>query len=231
MSNEGKISNLTLKRFPRYLHFLRHLKMQGEKMVSASEMSRQLDLHHTQIRKDLALTGVRGVPKVGHDLNELINAIEEFLNWKNTTDAFLVGAGHMGRALIGYRGFQNTGIKILAAFDRDVEKVGLEISGVPVYPVEKLANLADRMHIRIGIIATPAAVSQEIADIMVASGMLAIWNFAPLRLEVPDNIIVEYADIYSSLAALSHKLGEKLKTEGLPEDDRIKTRFERGGGR
>jgi redox-sensing transcriptional repressor len=210
MNNESKISNLVLRRYPRYLHFLREQKLKGEENVSASEMSRHLNVHHTQIRKDLALTGVKGVPKVGHNIDSLIDAIEEFLNWKNSSDAFLVGAGHMGRALIGYRGLQNTGIKIITAFDRDPEKIGLEVDGVPVYSIDKMHNLAKRLHIRIGIITAPASAAQEIAEMMVEAGVIAIWNFAPTRLELPEEVIVEHADIYSSLAVLSHKLADKL---------------------
>jgi redox-sensing transcriptional repressor len=204
------VSDLTLRRMPKYLHFLRPLQKQGKDYTSASEISRALGVHHTQVRKDLALTGVRGVPKVGHRVDDLIKAIEEFLNWNNSTDAFLIGTGNMGAALLGYEGFNKTNIKIVAAFDADPDKIGTEINGHKVLNMEKCANLVQRMHIHIAILTTPTAVAQEVAGILVNAGIKAIWNFTPVKLAVPDDVIVEDVELYSSLAVLSRKLTDML---------------------
>ncbi len=204
------VSDLTLKRLPVYLHYLKDLREKGIDSVSASQLGKDLSVHHTQVRKDLAATGLRGVPKVGHRVMDVIRAIEDFLNWNNTTDAFLVGVGNLGSSLAGFAGMQKTGIQIVAAFDNDPAKIGKKAFGVEVLPIEKLAALIRRMKVHIGIICTPASVSQEIADIMAENGILAIWNFAPVNLQVPDDIIVENVDILRSLSVLSRRLKEKI---------------------
>lgn len=208
---EVKVSELTLRRLPKYRQYLLKLQREGEEYTSASEISRVLGVHHTQVRKDLQLTGVRGIPKVGHKVEELIIAIEDFLNWNNVSDAFLAGCGNMGRAILNYDGFQKVGVKIVAAFDINPELIGHEIHERPVFPLEKISDLAERLHVRIGILSTPASAAQEVAELMVTSGIIGIWNFTPVRLKLPEEIIIENVNIYPSLAVLSHRVGEFLK--------------------
>ncbi|WP_005037184.1 redox-sensing transcriptional repressor Rex [Holophaga foetida] len=203
----------TLRRLPRYYHLLRRLQENGQEIVSATMMAEELGIHHTQVRKDLAATGSVGKPKVGHRVDDLIQSIERFLNWNNSSDAFLVGAGNLGLALLGYQGFEKAGIKIVAAFDANPAKVGQQFQGVTVLPTEKFEDLAKRMHISIGIIAVPEAKAQEIANMMVRSGIQAIWNFAPLTLDLPQSMIVENVELYSSLAIISRKLAERHRSQ------------------
>lgn len=207
------IPKMALRRLPKYLSYLRRLNNDGKEFVSASKIGEVLDVQHTQVRKDIALTGAQGVPKRGHKVKELIKKIEEFLGWDNTEDAFLVGAGNIGKALVGYSGFsEKGGIRIVSVFESDNRKVGQSINGIKVLPISKLVNLLKRMKIKIGIIATPASVAQEVADQLIAGGALAIWNFAPIHLDVPEGIIVENFDMYSSLGALSRKLKERISS-------------------
>jgi redox-sensing transcriptional repressor len=200
------ISDLTLRRFPKYIYVLRSLKKKGQEYTSASELSRFLDIHHTQIRKDLALTGVRGIPKRGHQVEALLKACIEFLDWDSLTDACLVGVGSMGKALINYEGFSNAGLQIVAAFDNDPEKIDTRINNIKIYNTEKLKDVIEILEIKIAIIATPAKHSQKLADEMVAAGIKGIWNFTPRKLNVPDNVVVENMDIYPALAALLGKV-------------------------
>lgn len=202
----------TLRRLPKYLNYLKRLQKDGVVTISASKVAEVLEIQHTQVRKDFAFTGAEGVPKVGHKVNSLIQSIERFLNWDNVTDAFLVGAGHLGKALIGYNGFQASGIKIIAAFDQG-DQVGQDVQGIKIYPMEKFESLVTRMKIKVGIICAPAEVAQGIADQMVSSGIEAIWNFAPRKLNLPEEVIVENVDMYSSLALISHKLKRKVGKE------------------
>jgi redox-sensing transcriptional repressor len=141
----------------------------------------------------------------------VIPILEEFLGWHHVHDACLAGAGSMGSALLGYRKFEQCGLNIVAAFDTDPEKIGKRIKGKQVLPLKKLASLASRMHVGMGIITVPAAEAQAVADLMVAGGIRAIWNFAPIRLRVPKHVIVHNEDLYCSLAGLSQKLSESLK--------------------
>jgi redox-sensing transcriptional repressor len=201
----------TLRRLPKYYHYLRRIKDQGQEIISATQMAEDLGIHHTQVRKDLAATGSQGKPKVGHRVADLLLSIEAFLNWNNFSDAFLVGAGNMGAALLGYPGFEKAGIRIVAAFDADPAKVGKKIHGVPVLALARFEEMAQRMHIIIGVLTVPADRAQQIAELMVNSGLQAIWNFAPITLDVPAEVIVENVELYASLAVFSRKLSERRK--------------------
>ena len=203
------ISDLTLRRLPKYMHFLKGLHRKGIEYTSASEISRHLEVHHTQVRKDLAFTGVRGIPKRGHRVLDLLIAIEKFLNWDSTTYAILVGVGNMGAAILNYRGFENSGIQIVAAFDKDPEKIGKSFDRIRVFEMDKMEKLIDTMSVKIAILATPAKYAQPVTDYMVKSGIQGIWNFTPVSLSVPDEVIVENVDMYPSLAVLLRKLSQR----------------------
>jgi redox-sensing transcriptional repressor len=189
------------------------LQAAGRETVSCTDIGLDLDLDPTQVRKDLESVGVVGRPRIGYVLAGIIEGLEQFLGWKNLNDAFLAGAGSMGSALLGYRKFEQCGLKIVAAFDLDPSKVGTSIHGKHVLPLDKLSDLARRMHILIGIITVPAAEAQAVADLMVAGGIRAIWNFAPIRLRVPEPVIVHNEDLYCSLASLSQKLSKSLQAD------------------
>jgi redox-sensing transcriptional repressor len=207
------VSEPTLKRLPLYHRFLKEWQAAGHETVSCTDIGEDLDLDPTQVRKDLEAVGVVGRPRIGYVLSNLTDGLEQFLGWNNVNDAFLVGAGSMGSALLGYRKFEQCGLKIVAAFDLDPSKIGTRIHGKHVLALEKLPNLAERMHILIGIITVPAAEAQAVADLMVAGGIRAIWNFAPIRLRTPEAVIVHYEDLYCSLAALSQKLFTTLQNK------------------
>ena len=150
-----------------------------------------------------------GRPRIGYPLADLITGLEEFLGWNNVNEAFLVGAGHLGAALLGYPKFSDYGLNIIAAFDSDPAKVGHPIHGKDVLPLSKLANLARRMHVLIGIITVPDTAAQEVADQMTSGGIMAIWNFAPVQLHVPANVIVHNENLYVSLALALAETGRR----------------------
>ena len=207
------VSEPTSRRLPVYHRVLAVLRNEGVETVSCTRIARALDLDPTQVRKDLAVTGITGKPKVGYDLIDLVRCIESFLGWNNVTEAFLVGTGNLGAALLGFDGFRRYGMRIVAAFDADEMKVGTVIHGCDVLHVSKLSDLSTRMSIQIGVLTTPAEVAQKTADAMVAGGIRAIWNFTPTHLEVPENVIVENQDLSVGLAVLSHRLYEQLRRD------------------
>jgi redox-sensing transcriptional repressor len=207
----------SLSRLPQYHHYLSELKSKGINRVSCSVIGRDLNLVPVQVRKDLQYTGIVGKPKTGYVVAELVQAIETFLGWNNVNEAFLVGAGNLGTALLGHERFSNFGLRIVAAFDTDPAKVGQWIHNKAVLPLDKLADLAQRMSIHLGIITAPAEFAQDIANEMVRGGIQAIWNFAPVRLKVPAHIIVHQEDLYSSLASLSWKLARRFQVPVQPE--------------
>ncbi len=206
-----------LGRLPQYHHFLVELKAKGVRQVSCSMIGEALNLVPVQVRKDLQYTGIVGKPKTGYSVDELVQSIETFLGWNNVNEAFLAGVGNLGTALLGHERFSRFGLQIVAAFDTDACKIGQWIHDKAVLPLEKLADLAQRMSVHLGIITVPAEVAQTIADEMVKGGIQAIWNFAPVKLKVPENIIVHNEDLYSSLASLSWKLARRFKVPFQPE--------------
>ena len=213
----GSIPQPSLGRLPQYHHFLIELKTKGVRQVSCSMIGEALNLVPVQVRKDLQYTGIVGRPKTGYSVDALLQSIETFLGWNNVNEAFLAGAGNLGTALLGHERFSRFGLCIVAAFDSDPQKIGQRIHDKAVLPLEKLADLARRMGIHLGIITTPAEVAQSIADEMVKGGIQAIWNFAPVKLKVPENIIVHNEDLYSSLASLSWKLARRFRVPYQPE--------------
>lgn len=212
MSHTSYVSEATLRRLPTYLHLLRTHHQQGAEHVSCSAIGKELRLDPTQVRKDLEVTGSVGRPRIGFPVADLIEAIETFLGWNNVHDAFLAGAGNLGYALMGYDRLKDYGVHIVAAFDNDPRKIGTEVHGRQVLPIGRLESLVQRMHVRIGIITVPAEHAQTVADRMVAGGILAIWNFAPVSLRLPQHIIVQDEELYYSLAALSRQVGDRLRS-------------------
>lgn len=213
----GGIPEPTLRRLPAYCHVLRRLLHEGAETVSCTRIGAELDFDPTQVRKDIAATGLTGRPRVGYVVGELVEGLESFLGWNNAQDAFLVGVGAMGTALLGYEHFNQHGLHIVAAFDSDPAKVGTTVHGREVLSLEKLAPLAARMKIRLGILTVPVAAAQPVADAMVQGGILAIWNFAPTALSVPAGVIVQTEELFASLGVLSSKLAARLREPALEE--------------
>jgi redox-sensing transcriptional repressor len=201
----------SLARLPQYHHYLVDLEVKGVTQISCSVIGTDLGFIPVQVRKDLQYTGIIGKPKTGYSVAELIQSIETFLGWNNINEAFLVGAGNLGTALLGHERFSKFGLRIVAAFDTDPSKQGRWIHEKAVLPLEELADLALRMSIHLGIITTPAEAAQAVADEMVKGGIQAIWNFAPIKLKVPEPIIVHNEDLYSTLASLSWKLARRFR--------------------
>ena len=203
-----KIPLPSLKRLPGYVHFLRSLNCEGASMVSTTDIGRALRLDPTQVRKDLAFAGAEGRPRVGYHVAELIDVLELFLGWRNSSDAFLVGTGHLGSALLGYHGLREHGLNLVAAFDSSPSKVGQEVHGVTVLDVARLPGLASRMRVHIGVLTVPSDAAQETAEKMVEGGIVSIWNFAPISLRLPDEIFVQSGELYGQLAVLLRQTEE-----------------------
>jgi len=209
------VAEATLRRLPLYHRYCKSLEQEGVVAVSCTHIGKELGFDPTQVRKDIEVTGIVGRPKVGYAVVELLAAIEQFLGWNNVNEAFLIGAGSLGAALLGYTRFQQCGLNIVAAFDTDPAKIGKQIHEKHVLPLDRLPELMRRMHVYIGIVTVPAAAAQNVANLLVEGGARAIWNFAPVRLRVPEDVIVHNEDLYCSLAALSQKLAKALHQEKL----------------
>lgn len=205
------ISLQSLHRMPYYLQYLKQARNNGIDVIPATAIAADLKLNEVQVRKDLAaICTTKGKPKAGFIVDELISNMEEFLGYNNTKDAVLVGAGSLGSALLAYSGFENYGLNIVAAFDNDQRKIGKNIHGRKVLPIEELKDICKRLNIHIGIITVPAQYAQETCNKLIESGIMAIWNFAPIHLSTPDEILVKNENMAASLAVLSQHLQERL---------------------
>jgi redox-sensing transcriptional repressor len=191
---------------------LKTLNNENATTISAPVIAKALNLNEVQVRKDLAaVSSSGGKPKTGFVVSELIFDLEEFLGYDNVTEAVLVGVGQLGKALLSYKGFDGYGLKIVVAFDSDEAVAGMKIGETRVFPVEKLMDLCQRLNVHIGIITVPAQEAQNVCDMLVEAGIRAIWNFAPVHLNVPEHIIVQNENLAASLAVLSKQLTEKIK--------------------
>jgi redox-sensing transcriptional repressor len=195
---------------PTYLSLLKGKRESGTVYVSAGSISAELGLVEIQVRKDLAAVSDGGRPKVGYVVADLILDIEKALGYNNINDAVLVGAGKLGKALLAYDGFREYGLNIVAAFDADPSVCGADGSGKPILPVEKLKKLCQRLKVHIGIITVPASAAQAVCDMLVDSGVVAVWNFAPAHLRANDGILIKSENMAASLAVLSNHLSEKI---------------------
>lgn len=205
MENNQYISQASLKRLPKYLRVLKDKKENGVELISSTAIAKELNLNPIQVRKDLALVSKSdGKPGIGFHIQNLILDMEEFLNLNNMTDAIIVGAGKLGQALMNYKGFENN-TDILMAFDIDKSKC----DNKKTFYIDKMENLIKRMNIHIGIITVPKEAAQEVCDKMIKCGIKAIWNFAPVNLKIPENIVIKNEDLSASLLVLLKNLKEK----------------------
>jgi len=210
--NIKPISAQALRRMPYYVQKLRALQGAGTEIISAPKMAELLNLNEVQVRKDFAaVSPTKGKPKAGFSVSELIDNIEELLGYHNSDDAVLVGAGSLGHAFLSYEGFKSYGLNIVAAFDLSPSMIGREIGGKRVLPSDQISEICRRMHILIGIITVPASQAQTVCDQLVAGGVLAIWNFAPVKLSVPGHILVQNENLAASLAVLSKHLKQSIQ--------------------
>lgn len=205
------LSHQAIKRFPYYLEYLKRKDAGESATISASSIASDLSLYEVLVRKDLAaVSRIAGKPRIGFKVKELIEDIEHFLGYDNLDIAALVGVGHLGQALLAYQGFDAYGLNIAAAFDSNSSLHGKEIDGHKVFPMEKMRNLCRRLGIKIGIVTVPPHSAQQVCDQLVASGIKAVWNFAPVHLDVPAGILVQNENMAESLAVLSKHLASEI---------------------
>ena len=204
---EGKISKATIARMPLYLHFLQEENTKGTQYISSTVIAQNISVSSVLVRKDLALVSSEvGRPKLGFGVSRLIVDIEKFLGYDNISDAIVVGAGGLGRAFLGYEGFKNNGLNVVAAFDVDESLVGTVVAGKRILHMDEMGAFVAEHNIRLGIVTVPKTAAQEVVNKLVEAGVRAIWNFAPAPLRVPKDIVIKTEDLAASLAMLAGKL-------------------------
>jgi redox-sensing transcriptional repressor len=215
-----KIPIPTIKRFPSYLRLMKQYNEEGRETISATILAKDLGLNPIQVRKDLSFSGIEGKPKVGFKVTELIESLTNSLGWDNVSDAIIIGAGNLGKALISYEGFENYGFQIVAAFDKDPAKDGLKVGKVEVRPLVKMEEYIIENRINIAILAVPVPQAQVSAELLVKCGIKAIWSFVPTDLRLPSRIALQRTDLATHFAVLAQKLQTKIDNkENLPESE------------
>ena len=203
-----RVPEPTLRRLPVYLYYLEKVREDGIINISAPTIGKNLKCDPTQVVKDLAVTGVKGKPRVGYNTYELIHILEDYLGYNRTNEAFLVGAGNLGSALMAYQENQSLGIKLIAAFDNDEKKIGTHVGSIHVLEYKKLFHLANRLNVKIGVLTTPNNVAQDIAEDLVNCGVKAIWNFTSTILNLPKDIIIQNTSLSTNVAVLLRRLND-----------------------
>jgi redox-sensing transcriptional repressor len=206
MAGNTKIPVTTVNRLSLYLRVFSQVELSGDETVSSREMAALSGINPAQVRKDLAYFGQFGRRGVGYDVSSLKRQIRGILGLNRDWSCAIVGIGHLGQALLMYKGLRSYGFSVVAAFDNDPDKVGWELEGVPVFDIGDLAGEARSKRIEIAVLSVPGPVAQEVADEVVAAGIPAILNFAPVQLHLPPGIILRQVDLAGELEAVSYQL-------------------------
>lgn len=209
--NTEKIPEPTLRRLPWYLSNAKLMREKGEKYVSSTQISKQINIDASQIAKDLSYVDIAGRTRVGYDIDLLIQVLEDFLGFTNIHKAYLFGVGSLGGALLRDSGLSHFGLQIVGAFDVNPDLVGTKINGIPIYHSDDFEQRMKQDGVNIGVLTVPIAIAQEISDKMIAGGIKAIWNFTPFRIRVPENIVVQNTSLYAHLAVMFNRLNETIK--------------------
>lgn len=201
--NGYSIPKATLGRLPQYLEYLRSLP-EIRRTISATAIAKALSLGDVQVRKDLASVCGAGKPKIGYEIDKLITDIESHLGYERLTNAVLVGAGKLGRALLDYDGFEDFGVKIVAGFD--CNETVLTKGTKDILPIRDIEVYCREHDVKLGIITVGVGSAQEVCNKLVQSGIKAIWNFAPVTLKVPNGVLLKQENLALSLAYLNNQI-------------------------
>ena len=204
--NSMKVPEPTLRRLPWYLSNVKLLKKKGERFVSSTQISKEINVDASQIAKDLSYVNISGRTRVGYEVDTLIAVLEDFLGFTNLHQAFLFGVGSLGGALLRDSGLRHFGLQIVAAFDVNPDLVGTSLNGIPIFHSDEFEQKRKEYGVYIGVLTVPIEIAQQITDKMVAGGIKAVWNFTPFRIRVPESIVVQNTSLYAHLAVMFNRL-------------------------
>lgn len=206
MNSRFDIPEPTVKRLSNYLHYLLQIKHKGMRYISSTQIAEELLIESGKVRKDFQYARIKGRPKRGYEIEYLITAIDKILKWSGPKPAILLGAGSLGTALLGYDSFANFGLRFVAAVDNDPRKIGLDINGVKIADVKNLTQVITNTNAVIAVVTVPDKEAQVVVDQAVAAGIKGVWNFAPIRLRVPNEVVNINAQFTQTLAVLTQRL-------------------------
>ncbi len=210
--HQRNIPEPALRRLPWYLAYVKLLKKQGESYVSSTQIAKKINVSPTQIAKDLSYVNISGKTRVGYEIDQLIDVLEEFLGFRFVHKAVLFGVGSLGAALLADSGLEQYGLKILAGFDIRDEIVNTKINNIPVYHTDEFIEKNQKtIKAEIGVLTVPADIAQQTADYLIEGGIRGIWNFTPFRIRVPEDIVLQNTSIYAHLAVMFNRLKQLPK--------------------
>lgn len=211
MDRDSKISITVIRRLPKYYRYLGDLLNKGINRISSQELSKMTGFTASQIRQDLNNFGGFGQQGYGYNVEELHSQLGKILGLETIYRAVVAGAGNLGQAIANYKGFEDAGFKVLSLFDKNPRVIGLKIRDIEIRDVDNIVDFIKENNVDIGIITSPRESAQELADTFVKAGVKGIWNFAPIDLNVPEDMIVENVRLNESLFTLSYFLRQKYE--------------------
>lgn len=200
-----------LRRLPWYLSYAKLALEKGETTISSTQIAFAIGVDSSVVAKDLSYIDVSGKTRVGYSTYSLIEVLESFLGFTTSHPAFLLGVGRLGAALLQDNGLRQFGLDIIAAFDVKYELDGTNINRIPIHHVDKMCELRRKTGVDIAVLTVPINQAQEVADFLIQVNFKAIWNFTPIRIKVPEHIVVQNTSIYAHLAVMYNRL-EHLKS-------------------
>ena len=207
-NNENKaiLPEPTIRRLPWYLSYVRMLDNLHVEYVSSTQISKELNVQSSQIAKDLSFLNIRGKTRIGYEVHSLVTELEDFLGFNRHHDAVVIGTGSLGTALMQDHGLEHYGLNIVAGFDVRQDVIGQRMGGILVHDIKDLAAWQREHGVSIAILTVPVERAQETADLVIASGMTAIWNFTPYRIKAPDDVVIANTSIYAHLAIIYNRM-------------------------
>jgi len=204
----NSIPDIVIGRLPLYLRALTRLQQEGREVTSSHELGHKLGISSAQIRKDLSHFGGFGKQGTGYQIDYLVNKLRQVMQVNQEWDVALVGAGNLGNAISQYRGFRDRGFRVRWVFDADPSKIGQPIDNLIVQPLDELQATITEHGVQIAMIAVPAEYAQDVANSLIEAGVRAILNYAPININVPDNVMVQYIDPVAHLQHMTYYLKE-----------------------
>lgn len=196
----------TLRRLPWYLAYVSMLRSRNVEYVSSTAIAKEINVEATQIAKDLSFLNIRGKTRIGYAVAALERVLRSYLGFNREHNAVIIGVGSLGRALITDSGLTRYGLDIVAGFDVNPDIIGTSIMNVPVFDIKDISDVRRNFSAEIAIIAVPVEKAQQTADIAIAAGAKALWNFTPFRIRTPEGIVVQNTSIYAHLAVMYNRL-------------------------
>jgi redox-sensing transcriptional repressor len=205
-SRPESIPNPAVRRLSLYLRQLESVRQTGRRTISSKQLGESLHLTDAQVRKDLAYFGQFGHPGIGYRVEDLILEVRKILGTDKVWNVVLIGAGNIGRAMGGYRGFDKKGFRVIAVFDNDPAKVGRKLGAFTIQPLSEIADTIQKQAVKLAIMAVPAESAQDIADQLITAGVRGLLNFAPVSLTVPQNVALNTVDMAVQLEQLAFQV-------------------------